>query len=102
MSQFLSVHPELPPVLFPSLSFPCLIQVPRNKHVKEWRNNGNMKIQSQAPLFALDMIHVLERKSFSPPGPFSTQGSQQQLLFIEENSVSYGRELGLLEHRNYE
>ena len=23
-----------------------------------------MKIQSQAPLFALDMIHVLERKSF--------------------------------------
>lgn len=45
-----------------------------------------MKIQSQAPLFALDMIHVLERKSFSPPGPFSTQGSQQQLL-IEENCL---------------
>ena len=61
-----------------------------------------MKIQSRGPLFALDMIHVLERKSFSPLGPFSTQGSQLQLLFIEENSVSYGRKLGLLEHRNYE
>ena len=37
-------------------------------------------------MFALDMIHVLERKSFSPPGPFSTQGSQQQLL-IEANCL---------------
>ena len=35
-------------------------------------------------------------------GDSEGQGSQQQLLFIEENSVSYGRELGLLEHRNYE
>ena len=46
-----------------------------------------MKIQSQAPLFALDMIHVLERKSFSPLGPFSTQGSQPQLPLIEENCL---------------
>ena len=41
-------------------------------------------------MFALDMIRVLERKSFSPPGPFSMQGSQQQLLLIEENSLVGG------------
>ena len=81
--------------------FPCLLHVPSNKRVKKWRNSDNIKIQSQAA-FVLDMIHVLERKSFSPPGPFSTQGSQQQLPLTEENIVSNGRELGLLEHRNYE
>ena len=44
--------------------FPCLLHVPSNKRVKKWRNSDNIKIQSQAA-FALDMIHVLERKSFS-------------------------------------
>ena len=87
-NQFLSVHPEL--LQCCSLPFSLPLQVPSNKHVKKWRNNGNMKIQRPGAFVCLGYDSCPWEEVVFPSWSFLNPGKPAAVTYWGKLSLNKG------------